>query len=85
MGLDKWLKSDEVDKKQIKKPNEDKKKKDEELEKSNIKTKRLKLQKYILNCSNSKCKYQKIVMKKELTDIDKICPRCSKEMKVKRS
>lgn len=85
MGLDKWLKSDDVDKKQIKKPTEVKKKKDEEQEKSNIKTNRLKLQKYILNCPNSKCKYQKIVMKKELNDIDKICPRCSKEMKVKSS
>ncbi|MFX0030349.1 MAG: hypothetical protein ACFE8B_14145 [Candidatus Hermodarchaeota archaeon] len=85
MGLDKWLNSEKVVKKQTKKPTEVRKKKSERKEGPNLESKMLKLQKYTLNCPNSKCKYQKIVMKKELTDKDKICPRCNKEMKIKAS
>lgn len=85
MGLDKWLNSEEVAKKEKKKPDVVKKKKSEEQQGPDLKRKMLKLEKYTLNCSNSKCKYQKIVMKKKLADKDKICPRCNKEMKIKRS
>jgi hypothetical protein len=85
MGLDKWLNSEEGVKKERKKPDEVKKKKSEGQQGPDLKSKMVKLEKYTLNCPNSKCKYQKIVMKKELTDKDKICPRCDKEMKVKRS
>jgi hypothetical protein len=44
---------------------------------------RPKLTKYLLSCSNSKCKYKKTLMKRELTGKDKICPRCKSEMNVK--
>ncbi len=42
-----------------------------------------KLQKYLLTCSNSKCKYKKTLMKRELKGSDKICPRCKSDMNVK--
>jgi len=86
VGLDKWLKPEEADKKpKSKTPAPSKAKKigsknklAEAPEKSKIK-----LTKYSLTCPNSKCKYQKIIMKKQLTEMDKICPRCKKEMKIK--
>ncbi|MFX0007897.1 MAG: hypothetical protein ACFFA7_07735 [Promethearchaeota archaeon] len=85
MGLDKWIKTEETDKisekkktpsKQIKKSSIDKKKEDI------IDKKALKLAKYNLICKNSKCKYQKTIVKKRLAEEDKICPRCGKEMKI---
>jgi len=42
-----------------------------------------KLVKRILTCTNSKCKYTKKIIKKELSERDLICPRCKKKMKVK--
>lgn len=83
MGLDKWINSEEGEKKEKKKPTEVKIKKTEGKQAPESKPNILKLMKYTLNCPNSKCKYQKTVMKKALTDRDKICPRCNKEMKVK--
>ncbi|MBY8983435.1 MAG: hypothetical protein KGD65_00025 [Candidatus Lokiarchaeota archaeon] len=86
MGLDKWLKSEEADKKpKSKKPAPSKVKK---IESKNTTAKtpekpKIKLTKYTLTCPNSKCKYQKIIMKKQLSEVDKICPRCKKEMKIK--
>ncbi|MBD3212530.1 MAG: hypothetical protein GF311_07975 [Candidatus Lokiarchaeota archaeon] len=87
MSLDKWIKSDEkkeekeekpekkrLETEVIKKPKDEKSKKQEEPPK---------LKKFVLICSNSKCNYQKTLMKRELSDRDKICPRCKKEMKVK--
>jgi hypothetical protein len=41
------------------------------------------LVKKVLVCPSAKCKYQKTIMKKQLTETDKICPRCNKVMKVK--
>ena len=41
------------------------------------------LTKYVLICSKLKCKYKKTIMKKELSEKDRICPRCKSEMKVK--
>ncbi len=38
--------------------------------------------KFILTCSK-KCGYQKIKVKKKLTELDKICPRCKGQMNVK--
>ena len=84
MGLDKWLNSEDVEKQKKKKPAEVKKRKNEGDQAPEKKTNISKLIKYTFNCPNSKCKYQKTVMKKVLTDLDKICPRCNKEMKVKR-
>jgi hypothetical protein len=83
MGLDKWLNPEEVEKKPEKQQNPIKKEVKRKTPKSQSITP--KLMKYTLNCPNSKCKYQKTVMKKVLTDIDKICPRCKKEMKIKPS
>jgi hypothetical protein len=84
MSLDKWINSKEGEKKKKKNTLEDKKKETRGAQAPNSKKSFLKLMKYTLNCPNSKCKYQKIVMKKNLTDIDKICPRCNKTMKVKK-
>ncbi len=86
MGLDKWLKPEEA----VKKPKSKKAASEKVIKissKKNIKTDLekpyIKLTKYNLTCTNSKCKYQKIIMKKQLTEMDKICPRCKKEMKIK--
>ncbi len=86
MGLDKWIKTEEDikrEKKGRKQPTQVKKSKSESEKKPDLEKSTVKLVKYTLNCPNAKCKYQKIIMKKQLTDIDKICPRCNKEMKVK--
>jgi len=76
MGLDKWLKPEDVDK--------DLKKREKQQNLARERTS-INLKKYTLICSNAKCKYQKIIMKKQLTDNDKNCPRCNKEMKIKES
>ncbi|KKM05829.1 hypothetical protein LCGC14_1750130 [marine sediment metagenome] len=86
MGLDKWLKPEVVEKK-LKKKRESHPKVNE----NNIDTEIIKplrrisksLKKYILVCPNAKCKYQKTIMKKQLTKSDEICPRCNKKMKLK--
>ncbi|MFX1326494.1 MAG: hypothetical protein ACFE8N_16200 [Promethearchaeota archaeon] len=87
MGLDKWLKSEETSKKEQK---EIQLTKQEEIRKKKLEVKKdtekisTKLMKQVLVCPSAKCKYQKTIMKKELTKIDRICPRCKKEMKVKK-
>ena len=86
MGLDKWIKTEEEvkrEKKERKQPIQVKKSKSESEKKPDLEKPSIKLVKYTLNCPNAKCKYQKTIMKKHLTDIDKSCPRCKKEMKVK--
>jgi hypothetical protein len=86
VGLDKWLKPKEpIKKPKAKKvtPKEDKKSSSEKNLKTALEKPHSKLTKYKLTCTNSKCKYQKIIMKKQLTEMDKICPRCKKEMKIK--
>ena len=86
MGLDKWLKSEDDTKKTKKNkvsPDQTKKSKSENVQKKHHEKPSIQLTKYSLVCSSAKCKYQKTIMKKELTDIDKTCPRCNKQMKVK--
>ena len=86
MGLDKWLKPEDKVKKPKKKKVSSvqvKEKKSKQAQNQGIEKKKIKLTKYTLVCPNAKCKYQKTIMKKELTDDDKTCPRCSKVMKVK--
>ena len=86
MGLDKWIKPEEAEKKpKDKKPTPSKIKKiDSKKQVPKVSEKLInKLKKYTLTCPNSKCKYQKTIMKKQLSEIDKICPRCKKEMKIK--
>jgi hypothetical protein len=85
VGLDKWLKGEEAEKKpKSKKPTPSKAKKigsTNKITKTPEKSK-FKLIKFNLICPNSKCKYQKTIMKKHLIEVDKICPRCKKEMKI---
>lgn len=86
MGLDKWLKPEEADKTPKSKkatPGKVIKSSSKKNIKTDIEKPYSKLTKYKLTCTNSKCKYQKIIMKKQLTEMDKICPRCKKEMKIK--
>ncbi|MFW9987851.1 MAG: hypothetical protein ACFFC3_04280 [Candidatus Odinarchaeota archaeon] len=86
MSLDKWLKSENEKKKQKKKNEIIDQKPENQIEheyKKSIDKPLIQLTKFILICPNSKCKYQKIIMKKELSDTDFICPRCNKKMKPK--
>ena len=85
MGLDKWIKPEDTKTKTIKKkdksdPNKksDSKPKDKQIDKVISK-----LTKFDLTCPNAKCKYKKTIVKKVLTEKDKICPRCKSEMKLK--
>ncbi|MBD3197832.1 MAG: hypothetical protein GF317_22465 [Candidatus Lokiarchaeota archaeon] len=73
MGLDKWIKKDDDEKKE----SVSKKKKEDISKEAN------KLKKFSLKCSKSKCNYQKTLMKRSLSQKDKICPRCKSEMKIK--
>ena len=83
MGLDKWIKPEGTVKKtekkeearSTKKPKTQPIKKKSEKESTN-------LTKFVLICSKPKCKYKKTIMKKELSEKDRICPRCKNEMKV---
>ena len=97
MSLDKWIKSEkkkkDIDNKsevQIKNKSSSKTKSQslnnieetdslrnsEESEKTRIK--------YLLICSKKSCGYQKRLVKKQLTNKDKICPRCNGVMKIKK-
>lgn len=55
------------------------------MHKEEKKTKKPKLTKYMLTCSDSNCKYKKTLMKRELTREDKVCPRCKSDMNVKKA
>jgi len=85
MSLDKWLNGKKVAKKKKKEikdivinHNEDQGL--IEPKKNNVKPVK-KLKKYTLLCVNKKCKYKKTLMKSQISEHDKICPRCGKEMK----
>lgn len=84
MGLDKWIKPEELEKKAEKKEEVrgTKKPKTDPIKKKSDKNSK-NLTKYVLICSKLKCKYKKTIMKKELSEKDRICPRCKSEMKVK--
>ena len=83
MGLDKWIKPEGTVKKTEKKEEvrSTKKPKTQPVEKKGEKES-IKLMKFVLICSKSKCKYKKTIVKKELSERDRICPRCKNEMKV---
>jgi len=84
MGLDKWLQSEKGEKRKTKElTTVDSEKKEVKSKKRNIGESQKKLSKFILICTNSKCKYQKVLMKKSLISKDKTCPRCKSQMKVK--
>ena len=87
MSLDKWIKSEK--KEEIKKkPKVNKGKKGgqsegrkDQVEKS-LEPVAQKFNKFQLKCSKKGCNYQKTIVKKELNEKDKICPRCKSTMKV---
>ena len=83
LGLDKWIKPDGIGKKSEKKEEvrSTSKPKAQPIRKKGEKEP-IKLTKFVLNCSKTKCKYKKTIMKKELSEKDFICPRCKSEMKV---
>lgn len=88
MSLDKWIKPEEEKKeeKEEKEEEEEEQKevtdnKSEEIDKK--KSQKPKLKKYHLKCPKKSCTYQKTLMKSNLTEKDKTCPRCKSEMNVK--
>jgi hypothetical protein len=86
LGLDKWIKAEETKKKPKIKEGTKKPKKNDSDSKPKEKKDTIGLKnllKFDLVCSKAKCKYQKTIRKKELTDKDKICPRCKSIMKIK--
>jgi hypothetical protein len=86
MGLDKWLKTEDIEKKSKKKKESTVQKKKEKIGKAqdtDLEKKSINLTKFMLICTNRKCKFQKIIMKKQLSEDDKICPRCNQQMKIK--
>lgn len=84
MGLDKWIKPEDKKKQKIKKKDKGDQPKDGTFKpKEEQKDKEsLKLRKFYLTCPKAKCKYKKTIVKKTLTEKDKICPRCKSEMKL---
>ena len=92
MSLDKWLNPEEKKKNQKEKKEERKKsakhpikkeKNDEEQVIAKLEKPATSLTKFNLTCPKSKCKYQKIIVKKKLTEKDKTCPKCKSPMKIK--
>lgn len=85
MGLDKWIKQEDTKTKAIKKKDEEDQTKnsDSKPKEKQIDKELSKITKFNLTCSNAKCKYKKTIVKKNITEKDKICPRCKKEMKIK--
>ncbi len=85
MGLDKWIKPEETKSKSIKKKDDKEPRKTSDIKQKGKESKNelSKITKFILSCSNTKCKYKKTIVKKVLMEKDKICPRCKNEMKVK--
>jgi len=83
LGLDKWIKPDVSEKKPEKKDKakSTRKPKTKSVEKRGEKEP-IKLTKFVLICSKPKCKYKKTIMKKALSEKDRICPRCKNDMKV---
>ena len=79
MGLDKWIKPEKSEKK--KEARSTRKSKTQTIEKKS-ENEAIKLTKFVLICSKPKCKYKKTMMKKELSEKDRICPRCKNNMKV---
>ena len=67
-----------------KKPEAKSPKKSEQLLKPDKKDS-VKIIKYKLVCPTKRCNYQKIKVKRNLSERDKICPRCKGQMKVQKN
>ncbi|TFG07873.1 MAG: hypothetical protein EU539_03890 [Promethearchaeota archaeon] len=95
MSLDKWIKTDDEEEQDSEGKKHDKLKSSKSSKakikkgtkkKGNQNTQALeshKLKKFTLICSKKSCGYQKTLMKKNLSDKDRICPRCKNQMKIK--
>ncbi|MFX0031156.1 MAG: hypothetical protein ACFE8E_00795 [Candidatus Hodarchaeota archaeon] len=87
MSLEKWLKPEEKEKKskdgKTKKQNQIDKNNRGELTSQVHSSTLLNVMRFKLECTKSSCKYQKIIIKKNLIEKDKTCPRCKSKMKVK--
>lgn len=92
MSLDKWLKPEKKEngakketgkgtKKPVKKESQSHQSSEEEKVIMPSEKISRELPKYSLTCS--KCKYKKIIVKKQLSDKDKLCPKCKKDMIIK--
>ena len=82
MSLERWLKPDKKAKKiEVKKDKVVEKGSKTQSKKDS--TEKPAFNKYVLVCTKAKCKYQKIIMKKNISDKDKICPKCRSKMKAK--
>ncbi|TFG16803.1 MAG: hypothetical protein EU533_08740 [Promethearchaeota archaeon] len=89
ISLDKWIKTEKKSKKVIKNKDTESNQGENTLNEHKIQKEHLnltisKFEKFELTCSNSKCKYKKILKKKRISERDIICPRCKNEMKVKK-
>lgn len=88
VGLDKWLKPEESGKLRKEKkatPIKVAGNKSDESQTQKIQKVALKFKKYNLICPQARCKYQKTILKKILSDQDKTCPKCNHEMKIRKS
>ncbi len=86
MGLDKWLKPGDANKnskKKIMAPERVKKARNDKETNKIVDKQSTKIKKFTLVCQNAKCKFQKIIVKKQLNEEDRTCPRCKKKMKIK--
>ena len=89
ISLDKWIKTEKKSKKEVKNKdstsNQGKNTLNEHQRQiEDLSLSALQFEKFELTCSNSKCKYKKILKKKRISERDIICPRCKNEMKVKK-
>ena len=98
MSLDKWIKTDKKEKKtenksevQIKNKSSTKTKsqsinsiEDSDSLRSSEESEKKRIR-YLLICSKKSCGYQKRLVKKQLTNKDKTCPRCKGVMKIKKN
>jgi len=83
VGLDKWLKPEEAEKLRKEKKATPIKVAGNKSDESQIQKVALKFKKYNLICPQARCKYQKTILKKILSDKDKNCPKCNHEMKIR--
>jgi hypothetical protein len=92
LSLEKWLKPKKKGEKSVDKKSKDVKKKEKrqinkdstiEISSKSHTSVAINITKFKLECTKNTCKYQKTIIKKNLADKDKICPRCKSKMKIK--
>ncbi|MFX1256491.1 MAG: hypothetical protein ACFFAN_01425 [Promethearchaeota archaeon] len=91
MSLDKWIKTPKKKEEAKRKPEINKKESVNKIihpegSKDEIETIKpsKKMTRYLLMCLKRNCAYQKRLMKKQIAEKDKICPRCKGKMSVKK-